>query len=72
MTDAAAAYMAKYARARTMLRTLAQLLDVHAAEHLRDPDRWDYVGDITALNERLGDATAGLTRDESEKQATAR
>ena len=69
MTDAAAAYMAKYARARTMLITLGQLLDLHAAEHLRDPDRWDCVGDLNALNERLGDAAAGLNRDESRKEA---
>jgi len=67
MSNAAASYLAKYARARTMLATLAKLLDAHAVEHLREPDRWDMVGDLGELNERLGDATAGLAPVETRR-----
>jgi len=63
VTDAAAAYMQKVARARTMLKTLAMLLDAHSVEHVKEPDRWDLVGDLGALNEKLGEAAAGMERD---------
>jgi len=63
VTDAAAAYMQKVARARTMLKTLAMLLDAHCIEHVKKPDRWDLVGDLGALNEKLGEAAAGLAAE---------
>jgi hypothetical protein len=57
-------YRAKLERARTMIATLAQLLDDHALEHVRKPDRWDLVGDLGALNEELGEAAAAIERTE--------
>jgi hypothetical protein len=58
------AYRAKLERARTMLATLTQLLDAHAIEHVKQPDRWDLVGDLTRLNEKLGEAAAAIERTE--------
>jgi hypothetical protein len=52
--------MQKVARARTMLATLTKLLDAHCIEHVKKPDRWDLVGDLTLLNEKLGEAAAAI------------
>jgi hypothetical protein len=59
---AAETYRDRLARARTMLATLAKLLDAHCIEHVKQPDRWDLVADLAALNERLGEAAAAIER----------
>jgi hypothetical protein len=58
--SARAEYRAKLERARTMLSTLTTLLDAHAIEFARKPNRWDLVGDLGALNEKLGEAAAAV------------
>jgi hypothetical protein len=58
--SARAEYCAKLERARTMITTLTSLLDAHAVEFARKPDRWDLVGDLGALNEKLGEAAAAV------------
>jgi hypothetical protein len=61
--SARATYKQRIQRARTLLATIQALLDEHALAHVREPDRWDLVGDLGALNDKLGEAAATLGRD---------
>ena len=59
--SADAAYRDRIAKTRTMISALTVLLDHHEADQTRDSTNWGFVGDLGALNKKLGEAAICIT-----------
>jgi hypothetical protein len=49
-------YKRRRERARALLAMLAALLDQHALAHVREPENWERMADLSRLNHWLSEA----------------